>query len=361
MLDRAPPRLRGLLNDTTSKEHDRLMTTKHILREARVQLRRYRHRLNDELRRDIEADIEKLDAARKERRKDEAHKIAKTLLKEVRTHTPKTFWHHTIETVESFAIAIILALAIRHFFVEPFKIPTGSMEPTLHGSTKPGENPKRIGDFIMVSKFAYGPKIPFTNTRLWTVAPKRWDVVVFSTNGINSKDGEPAASDPPRNFVKRIVGLPGEEIEIRDGWIYANGEKADMPDDLRDRLISQKLAIQEERERRYGSAFSALQNPDAPYEPGMKSPPQLLRTRYRINVLGLHLLPFERRLVQTADEWPYGQPGQVFKVLEGHYFVLGDNTAESLDGRAWGFVPFENIKGRVLCVWYPVYRWRSVR
>jgi signal peptidase I len=216
----------------------------------------------------------------------------------------------------------------------------------------------------MVSKFAYGPKIPFTSTRLWTVKPKRWDIIVFTTKGINTEDGQPAASDPARNFVKRIVGLPGETIEIRDGWIYANGEKAEMPAYLRDRLIAQKPVAQKEREERYGGAAPPIEYNDAPYEPGLKTPPLCTQTLYRINInfLGIHLFPRgDPRGVPTAEEWPYGQPGQAFTVPEGHYFVMGDNTLESLDSRAWGFVPFENIKGRVLCVWYPVYRWRAVK
>jgi len=327
------------------------MTTKHILREARVQLRRYRRRLSDETRREIETDIANLDAARKARRKDEARKTAKALLKKVRTHTPKTFWHHTIETVESFAVAIIVALAIRHFLVEPFKIPTGSMEPTLHGSTASGENPKHIGDFIMVNKLAYGPKIPFTSTRLWTAKPRRWDIIVFSTKGINTEDGRPAASDPARNFVKRVVGLPGETLELRDGWIYVNGEKAQMPE-----YLEQRLTEEAGRDHPYqiwkrsGEDGDGFGPPVAGYE----------RVSYKIDVLGIRLFPCKKEPVRLGS-WPYGWDREPFTVPEGHYFMMGDNTDHSLDSRAWGFVPFGNIKGRVLCVWYPVYRWRAVK
>ncbi|MBN1917019.1 MAG: signal peptidase I [Verrucomicrobia bacterium] len=327
------------------------MTTKHILREARVQVRRYRRRLSDEVRREIEKDIEKLDAARKERRKTEAHEIAKALLKKMRAHTPKTIWHHTIETVESFVIAIIVALAIRHLVVEPFKIPTGSMEPTLHGSSAGNENPKRIGDFIMVSKFAYGPKIPFTRSRLWTTKPKRWDIVVFSTKGINTPDGRPAASDPARNFVKRVIGLPGETIEVRDGWIYANGEKAEMPEYLEQRLT-------EETGREY--PYQIWKRPDEDGN-GFGTPVAGYdRVSYKIDVFGIRLFAEKTERV-VLGPWPYGWDREPFKVPEGHYFMMGDNTDHSLDSRAWGFVPFENIKGRVLCVWYPVYRWRVVK
>lgn len=347
----------------TRKDLLQQMTTKHVLREARVQLKRYRRRLSDETRLEIEADIEKLAAARKARDKKQARSVAKGLLKKVRKHTPKTLWHHTIETVESFAVAIVVALAIRHFIIEPFKIPTGSMEPTLHGSSRPGENPQRIGDFIMVSKFAYGPKIPLTNARLWTVKPKRWDIIVFSTRGIDTDDGRPAASDPPRNFVKRIVGLPGETIEIR--WededkrpgtklrdrictLYINGKKAELPD-----YLEKRLTVGSKRESPYLTAWP--RNPNA-----TEFKLHYCQTAsYRINLFGLHLFPYHREAVAVGP-WEMGQDGKPFTVPEGHYFVMGDNSPESADSRAWGFVPFENIKGKVICVWYPFNRIRGV-
>ena len=321
------------------------MGAKHVLREARLQLRRYRHRLSDEVRRGIEDDIEKLAAARAERRKAEANKLAKALLKKVRAHTPKTLWHKTVELVESLAIAIIVALAIRHFIVEPFKIPTGSMEPTLHGSSRHGENPSHIGDFIMVSKFAYGPKIPFTDHRLWTVKPKRWDIIVFKTNGIRTEDGsKPAAADPPRNFVKRIVGLPGETLEIRDGWLYADGEKVEMPD-----YLEQRLTEESGRETPYLPA------------PGPGSIHGYVKSYYRISIFGLRPFPPYRTERVPIGPWRYGREGEPFTVPDGQYFVMGDNSPASADSRAWGFVPFENIKGRVVCVWYPVRKWRVIK
>jgi signal peptidase I len=333
------------------------MKTKHVLREARVQLRRYWGRISDETRHTIEAEIGQLEQARKRHDKPEARKIANSLAKKIRTHTPKTAWHHTIETVESLVIAVVVALAIRHFLIEPFKIPTGSMEPTLHGTSD--LPPRHIGDFIMVEKFAYGPKIPFTRTRIWTVKPKRWDIIVFSTKGINAEDGRPAASDPPRNFVKRVVGLPGEALEIRDGWLYVNGKKADMPDGLAERLIAQKPVAIEQAALR-GHIITAS-FPDAPYEPAPDRIHGYKKSHYLINLFGFHLFAQQNRDETVfIGPWPYGHEGQTFTVPEGHYFVMGDNTLESADGRAWGFVPFENIKGRVIVVWWPPRSWRGV-
>ncbi len=317
------------------------MKTKHVLREARVQLRRYRGKISDETAHAIETEIDKLQKAREERRKTDARKIATALVKKVRTHTPKTVWHHAIETIESLAIAIVVALLIRHFIIEPFKIPTGSMEPTLHGASA---NPRRSGDFIMVNKFAYGPKFPFTDRRIWTVKPKRWDIVVFKTTGIMSEDGTKlAAADPPRNFVKRIVGLPGDTLEIRDGWLYVNGERADMPEYLRTRLTD-------------GS------DRDTPYLPAPDRSHGYVKGHYLINIFGLHLLPDSTRAKQVlVGPWRFGFEGEPFTVPEGHYFMMGDNSPHSADSRAWGFVPFDNIKGRVLFVWLPPRSWRTVK
>jgi signal peptidase I len=84
------------------------------------------------------------------------------------------------------------------------------------------------------------------------------------------------------------------------------------------------------------------------------------RVYYRINFLGIRLFSYKKEIVNHGP-WPYGWDREPFTVPEGHYYVMGDNTNESLDSRAWGFVPFGNIKGRVLCVWYPIHRWRGVK
>lgn len=196
---------------------------------------------------------------------------------------------HLVEWVRSALIALFLALTIRWCLVEPYRIPSGSMEPTLHGDPGFGK-----GDRVFVNKWVYGLRYPFMNKRIWQGnAPQRWDVVVFKT----------VEKDAVHNtLVKRIVGMPGEHILIRDGGVYANGELLELPPDL-------------PRDQYYTSPLGA------PYG------------------------------VQDVDAF--------CNVPEDHYLVLGDNSAHSRDGRYFGWLPNENIVGRVSCIWWPPQRWRD--
>ena len=181
------------------------------------------------------------------------------------------------EWIESIVIALILALIIRHFFVQAFKIPTGSMRPTL-----------MEGDLILVNKFVYGPKVPFTDIRMPAVAkPKRGDVVVFIYPEDRSKD-----------FIKRLVGLPGDSVEIKNGSIYINGEA------LADPVFSQ---------------------------------------RYYYN---------------RGD---IAKEGEKIIVPKDSLFVLGDNSASSKDSRYWGFVPWKNLKGKAMLIYWPPQRIRIIK
>ena len=190
---------------------------------------------------------------------------------------------------KSLVFALGLALLIRWPIAEPYRIPSGSMETTLHGDPNFGK-----GDRVFVNKWIYGVRYPFMNRRIWQGQdPQRWDVVVF-------KSVEPDAEHP--TLVKRIVGMPGEEIHIRDGKVYSNGEPLEIPDFLPEG-------------QEYTSGF------------GMKYG------------------------VRTEPEYS--------RVPEGHYLVLGDNSANSRDGRYFGWLPNENIVGRVASIWWPPPRWRD--
>jgi len=179
---------------------------------------------------------------------------------------------------ESILVAFLLALVIRAFVVQAFKIPTGSMRPTL-----------LEGDIILVNKFIYGAKIPFTGEkRLPKIRePKRGDVVVFIF-----------PEDPKKDFIKRLVGLPGDTIEIKSGSIYIN----DQP--LLEPLFSQ---------------------------------------RYYYN---------------RGD---FGREATRIIVPPGNYFVLGDNSASSQDSRYWGFVPERNILGKAILIYWPLNRIRLIK
>lgn len=179
--------------------------------------------------------------------------------------------------VESIVVAFVLAMIIRTFVVQAFKIPTGSMRMTLVE-----------GDIILVNKFIYGAKIPILNFRLPKVTqPNRGDVIVFVY-----------PQDPKKDFIKRLIALPGESVEIKNGTIYIN-EKP-----LLDSVFSQ---------------------------------------RYYYN---------------RGD---FGQEGQKIIVPNGSYYVLGDNSASSQDSRYWGFVPAGNILGKALVIYWPPQRIRIIK
>lgn len=183
------------------------------------------------------------------------------------------------EWVESIIIALILALIIRQFVVQAFKIPTGSMRMTLIE-----------GDRILVNKFIYGAEIPFTGIRLPVFRhPQRGDVIVFRY-----------PEDPKKDFIKRLVALPGETIEIRGGSIYING------------VLSKE---------------------------------QSLHNHYYYN----------------RQEGAFGQEGQVVKVPDGSYYVLGDNSSSSRDSRYWGFVPEKNVLGKAMVVYWPPNRVKIIK
>ena len=179
--------------------------------------------------------------------------------------------------VESILVAFILAMFIRTFIVQAFKIPTGSMRPTL-----------LAGDIILVNKFIYGAKIPFSKYRLPKVRlPKRGDVVVFIF-----------PEDPKKDFIKRMVGLPGDTVEIKSGSIYVNGQP----------LVD------------YG---------------------------------------FSQRYYYNRGD--FAQEGSKITVPADNYFVLGDNSASSQDSRYWGFVPAKNILGEAMVVYWPPQRIRIIK
>ena len=179
--------------------------------------------------------------------------------------------------VESIVIAFLLAMVIRAFIVQAFKIPTGSMRPTLIE-----------GDLILVNKFIYGAKVPFTKWRLPKVTdPKRGDVIVFIY-----------PEDKKKDFIKRLVGLPGDTVEIKKGTIYINNKP------LLDQVFNQ---------------------------------------RYYYN------------------HGDFAKKGEKLVVPENNFFVLGDNSDSSKDSRYWGFVPRDNILGKAICIYFPPKRIRVVK
>jgi signal peptidase I len=203
------------------------------------------------------------------------------------------------EYSESIGVAVAIALLLRAFVVEAFQIPSGSMIPTLE-----------VGDHIFVSKFAYGLTIPFTNTKIIQLAqPKRGDIVVFKY-----------PLDQSTDYIKRVVGLPGDVIEMRQEELYVNGR-----------------AIQRERvPRPYHYA-------DAGHGAG---PAEDHEGELWLENLDGH----KHELIQEPVRGPRDFERKV--VPANNVFVMGDNRDNSSDSRVWGTVDRDLIKGKALIVWW---------
>lgn len=187
-------------------------------------------------------------------------------------------WHKVLlEYIEALAVALILALVIRTFVVQAFKIPSGSMLETL-----------QIGDHLLVNKFIYGVKMPFTGKVIYDVDdPEHGDIIVFEF-----------PEDPSKDFIKRIIGLPGDVIEIKDKAVYRNGVKLDEP-------------------------YVRHADPD--------------------------------NTIPRRDNF-----GPI-TVPDNKYFCMGDNREESYDSRFWGFVDREKIKGKAWVIYWSWDGFPSVR
>ena len=198
-----------------------------------------------------------------------------------------------VEYARSLFPVLLIVLLFRSFLFEPFKIPSGSMIPTL-----------LIGDFIVVNKFSYGIRLPVLNKKILAVGePERGDVVVFRY-----------PIDPGVNFIKRAVGLPGDTITYRDKQLFVNGDK-----------VTQIPA---------GRFKSSEVKCTTPALDAILIDEQLGEANHKI-------------LAHTDNR---GRNGQ-WVVPEGHYFMMGDNRDRSNDSRAWGFVPEENLLGRAVGIW----------
>ncbi|MCW5649657.1 MAG: signal peptidase I [Ramlibacter sp.] len=201
---------------------------------------------------------------------------------------------------------IAVVFLLRSFLFEPFKIPSGSMIPTL-----------RVGDLILVNKFTYGIRLPVLNTKITEGhKPQRGDVMVFRY-----------PPKPSLDYIKRVVGLPGDEVAYLNKRLTINGQPVS------------KTAL-----------------------PNFFDGDVMRYFKHYEEVLGDHrhkLLNDDDRpaFVSGADDFPFKQncrysvEGVVCKVPEGHYFMMGDNRDNSLDSRYWGFVPDQNIVGKAFFVW----------
>ncbi len=198
-----------------------------------------------------------------------------------------------IEYSRSLFPVLLIVLLFRSFLFEPFKSPSGSMIPTL-----------LVGDFIVVNKYSYGLKLPVMNKKILSLGePERGDVVVFRY-----------PVDPSVNFIKRLIGLPGDTITYRNKELFVNGEP-----------------VSKQENGRYTSDEVKCSTPRA----------DAIRFRETVDDVEHDILLHERS----------GSRDGQWVVPAGHYFVMGDNRDRSNDSREWGFVPEENMMGRAVGIW----------
>lgn len=218
--------------------------------------------------------------------------------------------HAQRDVLKAVFYCLLVVVFIRSFVMEPFRIPSSSMVPTL-----------RVGDHIFVSKFSYGLSFPFTKVEFLSIAqPKRGDVIVFLW-----------PRDESLHYVKRVVGIPGDKIEIKGQSIWLN-DKLVQKEIVNSAEIKSELSDQEINE---GNYFTEVVG----------------ETTHFIRHVPLSSLDVENRVLLEV-------------VPPNQFFVMGDNRDESSDSRAWGFVPRQNIKGKAQLIWLSLDQagaWNALR
>ena len=212
-----------------------------------------------------------------------------------------------VEYGSSFFPVILAVFLLRSFLVEPFKIPSGSMIPTL-----------LVGDFILVNKYTYGVRLPVINKKIVELnSPQRGDVVVFRY-----------PPDPSLDYIKRVVGLPGDKIVYRNKRLTINGQEIAQRK-IEDYLDRDRLFYTPRFMETLGSVeHHILVEPEAP--------------------------PFVQQIVHFphSENCHYNSEGVSCEVPAGNYFMMGDNRDNSQDSRFWGFVPDENLVGKAFFIWF---------
>jgi signal peptidase I len=216
-----------------------------------------------------------------------------------------------VEYPKSFFPVILIVFLLRSFLVEPFKIPSGSMLPTL-----------LVGDFILVNKYTYGIRLPIINVKVVEVnQPRRGEIMVFRY-----------PVNPSLDYIKRVIGLPGDIVEYRNKRLFINGQPVETIRDGEYNYVEAGLnfiSTQRFLERLGERAHSIIVQPEIP----------------SVHLAGVGTYPFRSNCA-------YNDQGFRCTVPPAHYFTMGDNRDSSSDSRYWGFVPAQNIVGKAFLVWW---------
>jgi len=281
-----------------SKESKARKKAAQLIRETELVLEKNRSKLNPEAVNIVEQKIGNLENALSAENHEEVLRTTHELEVASTDYLSQYKKSKLRQNIEALAFAIILALIIRTFVFQPFKIPSGSMIPTL-----------LVGDHLLVNKFVYGTKIPFTDIEIFPIEKiKRGDVIVFTYP--NNEH------DPSKNglyYIKRVIGLPGDDVDLSGRNLVINGEEVPIE---------------------YVGSYSDDRNSEQFDE-------------YIEDLDGQEHTVIFRKGKEATNRGSYIP---VTKVPDGYIFVMGDNRDNSQDSRFWGFVPIENIAGKAFII-----------
>jgi signal peptidase I len=223
------------------------------------------------------------------------------------TDAPEPWW---VEYPKSFFPVLLIVFLLRSFLAEPFKIPSSSMRPTLE-----------VGDFILVNKFAYGFRLPIIEKKIIpTGDPQRGDVIVFRY-----------PINPSQDFIKRVIGLPGDQVVYQDKRLSVNGMPWPQVPDGSYGYLEGLRYVTTERFREVSNGHEHEIAEDPAMQP--------------VNTLSVRSFPGKQNCV-------YNDRGFRCTVPPGNYLMMGDNRDNSDDSRYWGFVPDDHIRGRAILIWF---------
>lgn len=225
-----------------------------------------------------------------------------------------------VDYARSFFPVILAVLLFRTFLIEPFRIPSGSMMPNL-----------LVGDFVLVNKFSYGLRLPVTDAKILdTGEPKRGDIAVFRY-----------PLNPREDYIKRIVGLPGDTIEVTGEQVTINGKPATQT------LVGPYQGTDKK-------SIEMEENPNM--SPVTLHMEDLGGVHHKV----LHFANPEPYDCTSSGGTPLADGGCRWVVPKGSYFAMGDNRDDSADSRFWGFVPEHNLAGRAFFIWFSLADWHRI-